>query len=139
MVRSMYQRPTMWERGQSVRIGDGLQRVLNRATPARMSGGGDCPIPLARAMAWPEFRPSLPLIREACARHDGLLGPPLAHPLLMTHTVRETARPLSAHVHVAHTPSFSCDKDGQGKRRGGGRGLRHRIGPVFPMLGGLRS
>src|SRR6516164_5891520 len=31
---------------------------------------------LARTMAWPEFRPSLLLIREACARHDGLLGPP---------------------------------------------------------------
>jgi hypothetical protein len=44
MVRSMYQRPTMWELGQSVRIGDGLQRVRNRATPARMSGGGDCPL-----------------------------------------------------------------------------------------------
>jgi hypothetical protein len=31
---------------------------------------------LARAMAWPEFRPSLLLIRGACARHDGRPGPP---------------------------------------------------------------
>jgi hypothetical protein len=96
-------------------------------------------IPLARAMAWPEFRPSLPLIREACARHDGLPGPPSGISFADDPHSAGDCQASSAHVRVAHTLSSPCDGEGQRRRRVGGRGLRHRIGPVFPMLGGLRS
>ena len=54
----------------------------------------------------------------------------LAHLLLMPLAVRETARPLSAFVRVAHTLAFSCDGEGQGRWGVERRGLGYHIVPV---------
>jgi hypothetical protein len=54
----------------------------------------------------------------------------LAHLLLRTLAAREIARPFLDLVRVAHTLSFSCDGEGQGRWRVERRGLGYRIVPV---------
>jgi hypothetical protein len=112
---------------RSLSCPNGVCSASSRAPLPRLTGGapiGRVPWP-GRSFAQPSYWPG--------ERAPGMMACPvlpLAHLLLMTHAGRETAKPLSDHMRVAHPLSSPCTGEGQGRWRVGGRGRGHRIVPV---------
>jgi hypothetical protein len=109
---------------RSLSCPNGICSASSRAPLPRLTGGA----PIGR-VAWPGRSFAQPSCRPGECAPGMKACPvlPLAHLLLRTHAVRETARPLSDHVQVAHTLSSPCTGEGQGRWRVGARGLGHRI------------